>query len=505
MAHDVFICHSVKDKPAADAVCAALEREGIRCWIAPRDILPGMDWGESILEAIVQARVMVLLFTADANASAQVHREVERAVQRGVIILPMRLDDAMPERTLEYFLGNARWIDALTPPLDAHLQNLARSVRMLLTPPGQFETASSAQAMPRPAPAACATPPPYEPARPAMSPPPSPGSSSGGRIRRLVQALIGSTKKLGEKAPTPPAAPPPQLAAAPVQSGAGSRSSIPSDLRSDDSFRCSTFYPRSIAAGSIGKIVASIHLESAAHEVVREAGRRLDLPHTVPMRAMSAAPATPLRLHSVVDITADVPGLAFDATHASLTVWEERQFVEFRFRPDPLFAGRPCQGWLHFWLEGVILASVSISLVIDADDVPAMFKEAMAVANARPYRLVFPSYSHDDEAVVERLEAYAESFGDEYLRDVRRLRTGQRWREELCGFVRRANVFQLFWSEKAAQSPYVSDEWQYALLEVQSRPDPYFLRPVYWTDSLFPEPPQELRTLHFAKVPLIRN
>ncbi len=37
MAHDVFISHSSKNKPAADAVCHALEGDGVRCWIAPRD------------------------------------------------------------------------------------------------------------------------------------------------------------------------------------------------------------------------------------------------------------------------------------------------------------------------------------------------------------------------------------------------------------------------------------------------------------------------------------
>ena len=50
MAHDVFISYSTKDKPTADAACAALEAKGIRCWIAPRDILPGSDWGEAIID-----------------------------------------------------------------------------------------------------------------------------------------------------------------------------------------------------------------------------------------------------------------------------------------------------------------------------------------------------------------------------------------------------------------------------------------------------------------------
>ena len=56
MAHDVFVSYSSKDKPTADAVCATLEGRGIRCWVARRDILPGTDWGESIIDAIEQSR-----------------------------------------------------------------------------------------------------------------------------------------------------------------------------------------------------------------------------------------------------------------------------------------------------------------------------------------------------------------------------------------------------------------------------------------------------------------
>jgi hypothetical protein len=58
--HDVFISHSSDDKRAADAACAVLEARGIKCWMAPRNIRPGSDWGESIITAIEQSRIMLL-------------------------------------------------------------------------------------------------------------------------------------------------------------------------------------------------------------------------------------------------------------------------------------------------------------------------------------------------------------------------------------------------------------------------------------------------------------
>ena len=38
VAHDVFISYAHEDKPMADALCATLEQNGLRCWIAPRDV-----------------------------------------------------------------------------------------------------------------------------------------------------------------------------------------------------------------------------------------------------------------------------------------------------------------------------------------------------------------------------------------------------------------------------------------------------------------------------------
>jgi Tol biopolymer transport system component len=132
VAFDVFISFSTPDKPAADAACATLEAVGIRCWIAPRDILPGTDYAESIIDAIESAKIFVLIFSGHANASRQIKLEVERAVSKGLPIIPLRIEDIMPSKTLEYFISTPHWLDAFTPPLEAHLKQLAASVQALL-------------------------------------------------------------------------------------------------------------------------------------------------------------------------------------------------------------------------------------------------------------------------------------------------------------------------------------------------------------------------------------
>jgi WD40 repeat protein len=129
---DVFISYSTLDKPAADAACATLEAAGIRCWIAPRDILPGNDYDASIIDAIESAKIFILMFSGNANASRQIKLEVERAVSKGIMIIPVRIEDVMPSKALEYFISTPHWLDAFTPPMERHLKQLATSVQAQL-------------------------------------------------------------------------------------------------------------------------------------------------------------------------------------------------------------------------------------------------------------------------------------------------------------------------------------------------------------------------------------
>jgi len=132
MAHDVFISYSSKDREIAEAACAALEAKGVSVWIAPRDILPGGDWSASIVHAIADARIFVLVFSGHANTSQQIKREVERAVNRGIPVVPVRVEDVKPTESLEYFISTPHWLDAFPPPMDEHMAYLADVVTGIL-------------------------------------------------------------------------------------------------------------------------------------------------------------------------------------------------------------------------------------------------------------------------------------------------------------------------------------------------------------------------------------
>jgi formylglycine-generating enzyme required for sulfatase activity/dienelactone hydrolase len=146
MTYQVFVCHSSKDKQVADAACAALEEQGIGCWIAPRDVLAGLEYGEAIVDAISACQIVLLIFSGHANNSPQVRREIERSVSKGKTIIPFRIEDVLPAGAMEFALSNTHWLDALQPPVERHLPTLCRTVSTLIQRSSPVKTISPAQA-----------------------------------------------------------------------------------------------------------------------------------------------------------------------------------------------------------------------------------------------------------------------------------------------------------------------------------------------------------------------
>jgi hypothetical protein len=140
MAHDVFISHSSANKKAADAICHALEGNGVKCWIAPRDVTPGLEYAEEIMNGIENCKILLLVFSKEANASAPVAKEVENAFRYGKTVIPFRIEDVAMRKSLEYYLSNLHWLDAF--PDDKEFDYLVKAVKNALgiaPPPSALE------------------------------------------------------------------------------------------------------------------------------------------------------------------------------------------------------------------------------------------------------------------------------------------------------------------------------------------------------------------------------
>ena len=123
-----FISHSSADAQAAEQIVDALERRGLSCWVAPRNLSPGTEYGEGLIQGIRQSKCFILLLSTSANLSPHVRREVERAASLGKPIYPVRIEDVPPSPKLEFFVSMHHWLDAWDGVLDDHARRLAAAI-----------------------------------------------------------------------------------------------------------------------------------------------------------------------------------------------------------------------------------------------------------------------------------------------------------------------------------------------------------------------------------------
>jgi hypothetical protein len=205
----VFISHSSKDRQIAETICDALESRDIPCWMASRDVGPGQNYQESIVEALGRARAMVLVFSENANNSTEVKKELALSSQYNKTVIPVRVEDVVPKGAFAYELSTHQWID-LFAGWEHAVDRLARQIR------ADTGIASAAPPVaPHPTP-----PPPVPPSA-------TPGSRGGGIIAVIAATaliiLAGGGWWLWQQrttaqpmTPPPPATPAPVAAPAPV-------------------------------------------------------------------------------------------------------------------------------------------------------------------------------------------------------------------------------------------------------------------------------------------------
>ncbi len=108
----VFVSYATADRTEALKVCTALERRGTKCWISTRDVPPGANYQEAIVQSLRTARAVVLVFSDAANTSDEIKKELSLASRYQAPVIALRLKDVEPSDAFAYELSTRQWINA---------------------------------------------------------------------------------------------------------------------------------------------------------------------------------------------------------------------------------------------------------------------------------------------------------------------------------------------------------------------------------------------------------
>ena len=131
MNHDVFISYSSKNPEVALAVCHTLEEHGIKCWMAPRNIPPGGDYGDLIDEAIIASKVFLFIYSFESVNSVWCKGELNVAFSEEKTIIPYRIDTTPMKGAVRVMLNQRHWLDAY-PDYKSQFASLVEAVNRSL-------------------------------------------------------------------------------------------------------------------------------------------------------------------------------------------------------------------------------------------------------------------------------------------------------------------------------------------------------------------------------------
>jgi hypothetical protein len=129
MLNKVFISYSTKDEAVAKQICELIEKEGLPCWIAPRDVPPGGRYYKEIINVINNCRALIFIFSENSINSTAVLAEVESAFSKGKQVFPFRIQNIEPGENFEFFIKIFQWCDGFKPPFELKVKEIIDAIK----------------------------------------------------------------------------------------------------------------------------------------------------------------------------------------------------------------------------------------------------------------------------------------------------------------------------------------------------------------------------------------
>ena len=118
MNNHIFISYSSKDKKIAFQLVDYLESNDIKCWIAPRNIVSGHDYTDTIDDAIKHCDGIVLIFSDNSAKSIWVKKEITLGVSHQKNVIPFKITHTETDGGFNFMLNNLQWIDGTGHPAE---------------------------------------------------------------------------------------------------------------------------------------------------------------------------------------------------------------------------------------------------------------------------------------------------------------------------------------------------------------------------------------------------
>jgi DNA-binding NarL/FixJ family response regulator len=269
----------------------------------------------------------------------------------------------------------------------------------------------------------------------------------------------------------------------------------------DENVQFTVFHAQEAIAAKWYTMLVYAHLPEVGEQIRKDASKFKD-EMGVQIREARGKNITKLARGTELRFVPEAEGVEFKPTSISLRWDEDMERANFRFRCSEELIQQPAVGTMSVYVGPLEIASVRFAIQVVAEQGEDQPKR-VAQASAAIYQRIFASYSHRDTAIVQACTQAFKALGHEILIDYDTLRSGDVWDDRLLKMIEEADVFQLFWSSTAHESPAVEKEWRHALTQNKgggSAPGAGFIRPVYWENPM-PEPPDELKHIHFKHVP----
>ena len=254
------------------------------------------------------------------------------------------------------------------------------------------------------------------------------------------------------------------------------------------------FYPSAAAVDDWKTLLVYVFLPSAAGDIAADASL---FRHEMGVHPRTSDAISQNRIAQGMQITVvpECAGVTFNPPVQSFAWFEDWHRAIFRFSAARSLADSEGNGTITIYAGPLLIGALKISLLFDEPSFSRV--ETYETEKGDAYQQLFVSYSHKDTTIVQACRAVYRALGMEVLIDIDKLRSGQVWNKELMSMIDNSDIFQLFWSENSANSPYVRQEWMHAL---KCNKGAGFIRPIYWKKPIVP-PPADLAHLHFAYLP----